>query len=99
MSNLIIAIVDVFILLVTIRFLYLALNQHGVESKKTTIYIIVLFAGTLGGFLIGFWGSIALLQTKEEDALLWVLIISYVLGIIGFFGGLFAGRLLTRKSN
>ena len=99
MSNLIIAIVGVFILLVTIRFLYLALNQHSVESKKTTIYIIALFAGTLGGFLIGFWGSIALLQTKEEDALLWVLIISYVLGIIGFFGGLFAGRLLTRKSN
>ena len=99
MSNLIIAIVGVLIISVTMRFLYLALNRHSVESKKTTIYITTLFAGTLGGFLIGFLGSIALLQTKEEDALLWVLIISYLLGIIGFFGGLFAGRLLTRKSS
>jgi len=99
MSNLIIAIVGAFILAVTIRFLYLAMTRHSVESKKTTIYIITLYAGTLGGFLLGFFGSIAILQTKEEDALLWVLIISYVFGLIGFFAGLFAGQLLSRKSN
>ena len=82
-----------------IRFLYLAWNQHSVRSKETSIYIIALFVGALGGYLIGLWGSIVLLQPKEEDALLWVLIISYVSAIFGFFGGLFVGRLLTRKSN
>ena len=100
MSNLILAIVGVFILAVTTRFLYLALKGRRVESKKTTLYLITIYAGTLGGFLLGFWGSITLLQTKWEDgSFLWVFIISYVLGLIGFFSGLFAGRLLTRKSN
>ena len=100
MSNLILAIVGALILAVTTRFLYLALKRRRVESKKTSIYFITIYAGTLGGFLLGFWGSITLLQTKWEDgSFLWVFIISYVLGLIGFFGGLFAGRLLSRKNN
>jgi len=100
MSNLILGIVGALILAVTTRFLYLALKRRRVESRKTTIYFITIYAGTLGGFLLGFCGSITLLQTKWEDgSFLWVFIISYVLGLIGFFSGLFAGRLLTRKSN
>ena len=100
MSNLILGIVGALILAVTTRFLYLALKRRRVESRKTTIYFITIYAGTLGGFLLGFCGSITLLQTKwEGGSFLWVFIISYVLGLIGFFSGLFAGRLLTRKSN
>jgi len=100
MSNLILAIVGALILAVTTRFLYLTLKRHTVQGKETIIYFVMIYAGTLGGFLLGFCGSITLLQTKWEDgSFLWVFIISYVLGLIGFFSGLFAGRLLTRKSN
>jgi hypothetical protein len=100
MSNLILAIVGVFILAVTTRFLYLALKGRRVESKKTTLYFITIYAGILGGVLLGFWGSITLLQTKWEDgSFLWVFIVSYALGLIGFFSGLSAGRLLSRRSN
>jgi drug/metabolite transporter (DMT)-like permease len=100
MSNLLLAIVGALILGVTTRFLYLALNRRRGENKKTTVYFITIFAGTLGGFLLGFCGSITLLRTKWEDgSFLWVFIISYVFGLIGFFGGLFASRLLTRKSS
>jgi hypothetical protein len=100
MSNLILTIVGCLILAVTTRFLYLTLKRRRVESNKTTIYFITIYAGTLGGFVLGFWGSISLLQTKWEDgSFLWVFIVAYALGLIGFFGGLFAGRLLSRRSN
>jgi hypothetical protein len=60
----------------------------------------MVYAGTLAAFLLAFWGSITLLQTKWEDgSFIWVFIISYVAGLIGFFGGLFAGRLLSGKNS
>jgi hypothetical protein len=100
MSNLILAIVGALILAVTTRFLYLALKRHTVQSKETKIYFVMVYAGTLAAFLLAFWGSITLLQTKWEDgSFIWVFIISYVAGLIGFFGGLFAGRLLSGKNS
>jgi len=60
----------------------------------------MIYAGTVGGFLLGFWGSITLLKSKwEGGSFHWVFIISYVLGLIGFLSGLFVGRLLSRKNN
>jgi hypothetical protein len=100
MSKPILAIVGALILGVTTRFLYLALKRRRGENTKTTVYFVTIYAGTLTGFLLGFWGSITLLRTNWEDgSFLWVFIISYVFGLIGFFGGVFAGRLLSRKYN
>ena len=100
MWNLILAIVGALILAVTTRLLYLALKRPAVQSKESMIYFVLIYAGTLSGFLLGFWGSLTQLKTTWEDgSLLWVFIISYVFGLVGFFGGLFAGRLLTRKNN
>jgi len=100
MLNLILAIVGALLVAVSTRFLYLALKRHTVQSKQSSIYFIMIYGGTLCGFLLGFWGSITLLQTRWEDgSFLWVFMISYVLGLIGFFSGLFAGRLLSRKNN
>jgi hypothetical protein len=61
MSNLILAIVGALILAVTTRLLYQILKPHTVQSKETIIYFVMIYAGTLGGFLLGFWGSITLL--------------------------------------
>ena len=100
MSNLILAIVGVLILAVTTRLLYLALKRHSVQSRESIIYFVMIYGGTASGFLLGFWGSLTQLQTEWEDgSFIWVFVISYVFGLIGFFGGLFAGRLLSRKNN
>ena len=100
MSNLIFTIGVAFILAVTTRFLYLALKRPTAQSKGTTILFFMTLAGTVGGFLVGFWASITLLKVQWEDgSFIWVFIIAYALALGGFFGGVFAGTQLSRKSH
>jgi len=100
MSNLILVIGGCLILAVTSRLLYLALKRHTAQSKEASIHFLMVYGGTALGLLIGFFGSIRFLQIKWEDgSFMWNFIITWAVGLIGFFGGLFASSKLSGKTH
>ena len=100
MSNLILIVGGCLILAVTSRFLYLASKRSSGQSKGASIHFLMVYGGTALGFLIGLFGSIRFLPTKLEDgSFMWNFIITWALGLIGFFGGLFVSSRFSGKTH